>query len=74
VTGPFRLVTHLKALGGQAYFVNIPSKFISADGRTFWLYDAANFTTVWKGAKLQQNPPGSRYAMCLQEVSLLHRP
>jgi len=70
VTGPFKLVTYLRSFGEQAYFVNIPSKFISSDGRTFWLCYAANFTTVWKGIKLQQNPPGSHYAMCLQEVKL----
>ena len=29
VTGPWKLVTYLKHFGQQAYFVNIPSKFIS---------------------------------------------
>jgi len=43
VTGPWKLVTYLKHFGQQAYFVNIPSKFISNDGRTMWLCYSANF-------------------------------
>lgn len=69
-TGPFKIVTYLKSFGEQGYFVNIPSKFISPDGKTFWLCYAANFTQVWKGTKLLENPPGSHYGMCLQEVKL----
>ena len=37
ITGPWRLVTYMKDFGEQGYFLNIPSKFISADGRTVWL-------------------------------------
>jgi hypothetical protein len=51
--------------------VNIPSKFISADGRTVWLCYAANFSSGWGGIKFQSRPAGSRYGMCLQEVRLL---
>ncbi len=71
VTGPWRLVTYMKDFGEQAYFVNIPSKFVSSDGRTLWLCYAANFTNGWLGTKFAANPPGSRYGMCLQEVRLL---
>ena len=67
ITGPWKLVTYLKAFGPQAYFVNIPSKFISEDGRTLWLCYSAN----WSRKKETGNPPGSRYAMCLQEIRLL---
>lgn len=63
ITGPFRLVTFMQDFGKQAYFVNIPSKFISPDGRTAWLCYSANFT-----GNIQPNPPGSRYGMCLQEI------
>ncbi len=59
---------YLHHFGEQAYFVNIPSKFISADGRTLWLCYAANFAPNWNGMKIKANPPGSRYGMCLQEV------
>jgi hypothetical protein len=69
--GPFKLVQYLRHFGEQAYFNNIPSRFISADGRTLWLCYAANFAANWNGNKIQSNPPGSRYGMCLHEVKLL---
>ena len=50
--------------------MNIPSKFISADGRALWLCYAANFSQGWAGVKFQSLPAGSRYGMCLQEVRL----
>ena len=71
ITGPWRLVTHLTNFGEQAYFVNIPSKFISEDGRSLWLCYAANFSSGWGGITFKSNPPGSRYGMCLQEIRLL---
>ena len=43
ITGPWKLATYMKHFGEQAYFVNIPSKFISVDGRTMWLCYSANF-------------------------------
>jgi hypothetical protein len=67
ISGPFKLVQYLRHFGEQAYFLNIPSKFISEDGRTLWLCYAANFAPAWNGLKLQSNPPGSRYGMCLRE-------
>ena len=71
LTGPFKLAQYLYHFGEQAYFVNIPSKFISLDGRTLWLCYAANFASDWNGMQIRSNPPGSRYGMCLQEVKLL---
>jgi hypothetical protein len=71
ITGPWRLVSHLSNFGEQAYFVNIPSKFISPDGRGLWLCYAANFSSGWGGITFQSRPQGSRYAMCLQELRLL---
>jgi hypothetical protein len=70
-TGPWKLVSYLKHFGEQAYFVNVPSKFIGTDGRTLWLCYAANFSQGWNGVRFQSLPPGSRYGMCLQEVKLL---
>ncbi len=70
-TGPWKLVTYLRHFGEQAYFVNIPSKFIRADGRTLWLCYAANFSQGWNGVRFEARPPGSRYGMCLQEIKLL---
>ena len=65
ITGPWKLVTFMRKFGEQGYFVNFPSKFISADGRTLWLCYSANFFSF------PSNPPGSRYSMCLQEIKLL---
>ena len=62
---------YLKNFGEQAYFVNIPSKFIAKDGRSLWLCYAANFSSGWGGITFQSRPPGSRYGLCLQEARLL---
>ena len=72
ITGPWKLVTHMSNFGEQAYFVNLPSKFISkADGRSLWLCYAANFSSGWGGITFKARPPGSRYGMCLHEIRLL---
>jgi hypothetical protein len=71
ITGPWRLVTHMNNFGEQAYFVNIPSKFIGTDGRSLWLLYAANFSSGWGGTVFQSRPRGSRYGMCFQEMRLL---
>jgi hypothetical protein len=71
ITGPWKLAAYLNNFGEQAYFVNIPSKFISKDGRTVWLCYSANFSSGWGGTTFESRPPGSRYTMCLQEVRLL---
>jgi hypothetical protein len=68
MTGPWKLVQYLHHFGKQAYFVNIPSKFISADGRTVWLCYSAN----WNHRNKEEwiDPPGSQYSLCLQEIRL----
>ena len=53
--------------GEQGYFVNIPTKFISEDGRKGWLCYSANYTK----AQFKVNPPGGIYSMCLHEFELL---
>ena len=66
MTGPWKLVTYLRAFGEEGYFVNIPSKFISKDGYTAWLcYSEPDPPTQPK------RPAGGRYALCLQEFKLL---
>jgi hypothetical protein len=59
-------VTYLNGFGPQAYFVNLPSKFISPDGKTMWLCYSAN----WSRRNETGNPAGSNYALCLQEIEL----
>ena len=66
LVGPWSLITYMHHFGEQAYFVNIPSKFISPDGRTAWLCYSNNFTGDQK-----VNPPGGRYGLDLQEFKFL---
>jgi hypothetical protein len=70
ITGPFKMVQYMARFGEQGYFLNIPSKFISKDGWTMWLSYSANFAATWDGKRIESKPPGSRYAMCLQEFRL----
>jgi hypothetical protein len=70
ISGPWKLVVFMKNFGEQAYFVNIPSKFIAADGRGLWLMYAANFTNGYLHTNYRDDPPGSGYGMCLQQVRL----
>jgi GH43 family beta-xylosidase len=71
LTGPWRLVTYLKDFGEQAYFVNLPSKFLSPDGRTAWLCYSGNFAPDWNNEKVRVNPPGTRYGLVLQQIRWL---
>lgn len=72
ITGKWNLVTYMKNFGEQAYFVNIPSKFIGKDGKTAWLLYSGNFAPNWNGVKIESNPPGSHYGLVLQKVELLN--
>jgi hypothetical protein len=72
LTGTWKLITYMKNFGEQAYFVNFPSKFISADGKSAWMMYSGNFTKDWKeGSYLKENPPGSHYGMVLQKIEFL---
>jgi hypothetical protein len=70
-SGPWRWVTYLRRFGTQAYFLNFPTRFIAADGLTAWLCYSANHSNRYGGLDLAEDPPGSGYALCLQEVELL---
>lgn len=69
--GEWKMVTYLKNFGEQAYFVNIPSKFISGDGKTAWLLYSGNFATDWNGMKIKSDPPGSHYGMVFQKFEFI---
>ncbi len=71
ITGPWKLVTYMADFGEQGYFVNVPTKFISRDGRTAWLAYSGNFATDWRDVKIAENPPGSHYGLVMQEITLL---
>jgi hypothetical protein len=66
LTGPWRLVHYLHKFGPEAYFVNIPSKFIDPNGRSMWLCYSAN----WSRKLNDGTPYGSRYALCLHQISI----
>jgi len=60
----------MKDFGQPAYFVNLPSKFIAAEGRRAWLCYSADFAPNWNKMPLTGDPPGSRYGLVLQEILL----
>jgi hypothetical protein len=64
LTGPWSLVAYLPSFGTQGYYPNLPSKFLSADGRTGWMWYGANFSPFDRAS----DPPGSGYHLCQQEV------
>jgi hypothetical protein len=70
ITGKWKLVTYMKNFGEQAYFVNIPSKFISKDGKTAWLLYSGNYWDNMNGENVGVNPPGSHYGMVFQKIQL----
>ncbi|TGV02965.1 DUF4185 domain-containing protein [Flavivirga rizhaonensis] len=74
ITGPWNMVTYMEDFGPQAYFVNIPSKFISENGKTMWLCYSANYMLEKKRNNKtflkQTKPIGSAYSLCLQEIKL----
>jgi len=70
LTGEWRLITYMKNFGEQAYFVNIPSKFIEKDGKTMWLLYSGNFASDWNGEHILPNPPGSHYGFVMQKIKL----
>ena len=69
--GDWKLVSYMKNFGEQAYFLNIPSKFISEDGKEAWLLYSGNFSDNWNGLELKENPPGSHYGMVFQKIQFL---
>lgn len=71
LAGEWKLITYLKHFGEQGYFVNIPSKFISSDGKTAWLLYSGNFWSNMNGANVGVNPPGGHYGMTFQKVQFL---
>ena len=69
--GEWRIISYMKDFGEQAYFVNIPTKFISKDGKQMWLLYSGNFATNWNDDVIEVDPPGSHYGMVFQKIQLL---
>ncbi|MCC5839678.1 MAG: hypothetical protein JJT96_06090 [Opitutales bacterium] len=73
LTGPWRMVSYLRNFGQQAYFVNIPSKFLRPDSESLWIAYSGNFAPEWNGERIEVHPPGTRYGLVLQEVRFQER-
>jgi hypothetical protein len=77
LTGPYKMVQYWEAFGQQGYYPNIPSKFLSGDGKSAWLWYGANFqprdqTVTPGGAGYEtQDPMGGGYHMVEQEIRFL---
>jgi len=69
--GDWKIITYMKEFGTQAYFVNIPSKFIGSDGVTMWLLYSGNFSLDQNQKPHPVNPPGGHYGMTFQKIELL---
>jgi hypothetical protein len=67
--GDWKIISYMKEFGTQAYFVNIPAKFISDDGLTMWLLYSGNHSTP---ENHKVNPPGGHYGLCFQKIQLLN--
>ncbi|MCD6395206.1 MAG: hypothetical protein J7M40_17105 [Planctomycetes bacterium] len=63
VDGKYKLVTYMKDFGSQAYFVNMPTKFISEDGKTGWIVYSNNCFGWY-----HVNPPGGGYNHSIVEM------
>jgi len=70
VTGPWKMVTWMERFGEQAYFLNIPTKFLHEDGRGGWLSLSANFTIHHLGREMGERPAGAKYSLSLHEFRL----
>jgi hypothetical protein len=73
IDGDWKIITYMKEFGTQAYFVNIPSKFISNDGETMWLLYSGNFSLDENDKPHKVNPPGSHYGITLQKMQLIKK-
>ncbi len=71
IDGDWKIITYMKDFGVQAYFVNIPTKFISKDGKQMWLLYSGNFSLDPNGQGWPSDPPGSHYGLCFQKIELI---
>ncbi len=68
IDGEYRVVQYLKSFSTVSYFMNIPSKFISEDGRTMWLSYSSNYAKDHGNKKATFG--GSPYSWNLTEIHL----
>lgn len=74
ITGPWKMVSYMKDFGEMAYFLNIPSKLISEDGKTMQLCYSTNWINVWQRRNIyEDDPKGGSYSMTLAEIKLVDK-
>lgn len=66
LTGEWKINNYWERFGPVAYFVNIPSKFISENGGKMWLAYSANFHSK----RMKGNPEGSFYSLSMHEIAV----
>lgn len=69
MTGPWKMLSYMKDFGEMAYFLNIPSKFISNDGMSMFICYSTNWINVAKQREVYSiNPEGGSYGMTFSEI------
>jgi hypothetical protein len=70
LAGPWSLVDWWPEFGSRGYFVCMPSKFLKPDSDRAIVFWSANWempASAWSTRRPYENPPGSRYALCIGE-------
>ena len=66
IDGEYKVIQYMKEFAAVSYFMTIPSRFISDDGKTMWLGYSSNYFPNIHFPSIG----GSCYAMCLSEITL----
>ena len=74
MTGPWKMLSYMKDFGEMAYFLNIPSKFISDDGMSMFICYSTNWINVAKKREVYPiNPKGGSYGMTFSEIEIIRK-
>jgi hypothetical protein len=73
--GPWSLVTYWDAFADQAYYAQIPSKFVKPDGRFVLFYSGGwpgpmPLPREWSKKPTISNLPNAKYTLCVAEFQL----
>ncbi len=73
ITGPWHSVARLTGMGGQPYFVCMPSKFLQPNSRRFTLFYSANWRPQRPGvpAVPTASEPDGVYSLCVAEFEFV---
>lgn len=73
IHGPWHSIDRLRGMGGQPYFVCLPSKFLLPESRKLTLFYSANWKAERPGVKrwVDPNGPQGAYSLCVAEFELI---